>query len=71
MLNDPALAADGSHIVTSWGGKAVYRLRDGRFEPVLEGVTSPAQIGYDRKRERLLVPQLEENKLLAVSLPLD
>lgn len=61
---------DGSHIVTSWAGKSVYRLRGDRFEPVLENVVSPAQVGYDEKRGRLLVPLLKEDKLLALDLPL-
>lgn len=61
---------DGSYVVTSWAGKAVYRLQGDEFEPIIENVTSPAQVGYDEKRQRLLLPLLEEDKLLAVDLPL-
>lgn len=60
---------DGSYVVTSWTGKAIYRLLEGRFATVAADIRSPAQIGYDSKRQRLIVPVLKENKLLAIDLP--
>lgn len=60
---------DGSFVVTSWGGKEVYRVQqDGSVEVLASDIPSPAQIGFDAKRERLLVPVLQENKMLYIDL---
>ena len=49
--------ADGSALVSSWGGEGIYRGEPGRaFAPVLTGIDNPADIGYDAKRGRLLLP---------------
>jgi hypothetical protein len=48
---------DGTVIVSSWLGEGVYRGTPGAtFEPILTGVDAPADLGYDTKRHRLLVP---------------
>lgn len=48
---------DGSAVVSSWGGEGIYRGKPGtRFEPILTGIDAPADLGYDTKRGRLLVP---------------
>lgn len=62
---------DGRLIVTSWSGKTVYLLDpSGNSASVLaNGIRSPAQIGYDRERRRLLVPVLREDKLLVYDVP--
>lgn len=56
---------DGSFVVTSWQGNAIYQLSaDGEVTGrLVTGVPSPAQIGYDAKRSRLLVPVLHQNVL--------
>jgi len=60
---------DGSFLVTSWDGKTVYRGKPGgAFAPVVENVDSPADIGYDAKRHRLLVPHFMENVVTIHSL---
>ncbi len=53
--------SDGSFLVSSWDGKAVYRGKDNSFQAVVEYVDSPADIGYDTKRHRLLIPHFMEN----------
>ena len=56
--------ADGSVLVSSWEGKAVYRGTPGAtFQAVVENVDSPADLGYDTKRNRLLVPHFMENRV--------
>ena len=56
--------ADGSVLVSSWEGKAVYRGNPGAtFQPVIENVDSPADFGLDTKRNRLLVPHFMENRV--------
>ena len=54
--------SDGTFLVSSWDGKAVYRGKPGgTFATVVDNVTSPADIGYDSKRHRLLIPHFMEN----------
>lgn len=53
--------SDGSFLVSSWDGKAVYRGKDNKFQAIVENVDSPADIGYDTKRHRLLIPHFMEN----------
>ena len=54
--------ADGSFLVSSWDAKAVYRGKPGgAFAAVIENVNSPADIGYDTKRHRVLIPHFMDN----------
>lgn len=54
--------ADGSLLISSWDGKAVYRGKPGgAFTAVAENINSPADIGYDTKRNRLLIPHFMDN----------
>lgn len=53
---------DGTFLVSSWEGKAVYRGKPGgAFKAVVENVNAPADIGYDSKRKRLLIPHFMDN----------
>jgi hypothetical protein len=55
---------DGSLLVSSWEAKAVFKIDPaGQATPVLENVESPADIGYDTKRGRLLVPLFNGNRV--------
>jgi hypothetical protein len=48
--------------ISSWEAQAVYRGKPGgKFEVVVPGVKAPADIGYDTKRGRLLVPLFQDN----------
>lgn len=53
--------ADGSFVVSSWYASAVFRGKGGSFKPILESITTPADLGYDTKRHLLLVPNSTEN----------
>ncbi|HEX5420745.1 MAG TPA: SMP-30/gluconolactonase/LRE family protein [Gammaproteobacteria bacterium] len=73
MLPSPQLDGllrlpDGSLLVTSWKGQAVYRLTGTKSEVLVTNVPSPAQIGYDAKRHELLVPSVKQSELLVVPL---
>jgi sugar lactone lactonase YvrE len=59
---------DGSFVVTSWKGQAVYRLNGTQPEVLVTDVPSPAQIGYDAKRHELLVPSVKQSELFVVPL---
>jgi hypothetical protein len=69
-LDGIALAADGQLLISSWEGSAVFRgPATGPFEPVAENLASPADIGFDSKRNLLLIPLLQEDRV--VISPLD
>jgi sugar lactone lactonase YvrE len=73
-LDGIAQAADGSVLISSWDSKAVLQgTPAGEFVEVVSGVESPADIGYDSKRNRVLIPLFMKNRLefhtLAGALP--
>jgi hypothetical protein len=56
---------DGTLLISSWEGKAVYRQSKGATASTLvQDVASPADIGYDVKRQRLLVPVFTEDRVI-------
>ena len=55
---DGLLAVDDILIVSSWKTETLYRgVLGGSFKPLLTKVKGVADIGYDSKRKRLLVPR--------------
>ena len=60
--------SDGTFLVSSWDGKAVYRGKDNKFTAVIENVNAPADIGYDTKRHLLLIPHFMDNVVSVHSL---
>jgi hypothetical protein len=61
--------AGGDLLVSSWESSTVYRGKPGGdFTPVIENVKSPADIGYDTKRTRVLVPLFEGNEVQAFEI---
>ncbi|HUH12186.1 MAG TPA: hypothetical protein VMK65_03715 [Longimicrobiales bacterium] len=55
---------DGSFLVSSWEGGAVYRVRaGGEARAVVEGLEAPADIGWDAGRDRLLIPLFNANRI--------
>jgi SMP-30/Gluconolactonase/LRE-like region len=61
-LDGIAKTADGKLFVSSWESNQVFRgsLTE-QFVPVVSDVVSPADIAYDAKRNRLLIPRFMEN----------
>jgi len=60
---------DGSFLISSWGGSAIYRLaKDGAYSTVADGLDAPADLGFDSKRERVLVPLFKQNKVAILPL---
>jgi sugar lactone lactonase YvrE len=69
QLDGIEIAGDGSLLVSSWASSSVYRVtKDGKTTAVVERVTSPADIGYDAKRHRVLIPLFQENRVQIHSL---
>ncbi len=49
-------------LVSSWEGKAVYRLnKDGKITTEIDNVEAPADIAYDKSRHLLLIPRFMGN----------
>jgi len=55
---------DGTFLVSSWESNSVFRgAATGQFTEVIKNVPSPADIDYDNKRKRVLVPHFMENRI--------
>jgi len=66
---DGLLYIDGQLVVSSWGSQEVLAgAPGGEFTPVVTGAQSPADIGYDRTRNVLLIPLFELNEVRIVPL---
>ena len=66
---DGVIALGDSLIVTSWQTASIYKgTLGGTFEVLLADQKSPADIGYDTKRGRLLVPRMQEDTVEAFDL---
>lgn len=55
--------AHGAILVSSWADSSVYRYVDGQGTRLIKGVPSPADIGYDAKRNRVLIPIFTGNRV--------
>lgn len=63
-LDGIATAADGDFLISSWEGEAVYKgPAAGPFTAVVEQITSPADIGVDSRRNLLLIPIFQEDRV--------
>jgi sugar lactone lactonase YvrE len=52
--------------ISSWEGSAVYKGKTaGPFEVAFPGLKAPADIGWDKKRSRVLVPHFNDNEIEA------
>ncbi len=55
---------DGGFLVSSWEGSTVYRIApDGSVSALAENLEAPADLGYDTRRQRLLVPLFNGNRI--------
>ncbi|HEY5925776.1 MAG TPA: SMP-30/gluconolactonase/LRE family protein [Kofleriaceae bacterium] len=63
---DGIITLDGGDVlVSSWEASTVYRGKPGgEWKPVVENVKSPADIGWDSKRKRLLIPIFQGNTVI-------
>jgi streptogramin lyase len=64
QLDGIVQVSDGSVLVSSWEGNSILRGSPGAgFLANITGVASPADIGYDSKRKRVLIPLFNGNAL--------
>ncbi|MGH2435712.1 MAG: SMP-30/gluconolactonase/LRE family protein, partial [bacterium] len=55
----------GALLISSWAASTVYRVdRQGNVTVAVANVPSPADIGYDSRRQRVLIPIFMENRLV-------
>ena len=55
--------------MSSWGGSALYLMAaDGPYSTLAGGLDAPADLGFDSKRNRVLVPLFKKNGLVFVPL---
>lgn len=68
QLDGIVRANDGAWLVSSWADSTVRRLMPGdtAWIAVVRGVPSPADIGFDTKRERILIPLFNDNTVRVV-----
>lgn len=70
QLDGVVVLPDGSALITSWGASAIFRLtEDGEVEIAITGTPSAADIGWDSSRQRVLVPLLQEDRVVVYELP--
>jgi hypothetical protein len=56
-------------LVSSWDAQGIYKGKlGGTFELVLSNLPAPADIGWDKKRSRVLVPRFQDNAVEAYDL---
>jgi sugar lactone lactonase YvrE len=54
---------DGTMLVSAWNDSTVNAVRDGRLVPLIRGVPSAADIGYDPRRRRVGVPLIADGRI--------
>ncbi len=65
QLDGIVAVGDGGFLFSSWGDSAVYEVGlDGVVRPLVEGVAAPADIGYDARRGRVLIPLFRDDAVL-------
>jgi hypothetical protein len=62
--------ADGSILISSWQASGVFKgTPGGTFELAVKDTKSPADIGYDTKRNSVLIPEMQVDSLVIQALP--
>ena len=56
-------------LLSSWGDSTVYRFEgDGEVSPLIRGLETPARLGYDSLRDRVLVPLYRRDALVILEV---
>jgi hypothetical protein len=73
-LNCLAITEDGSFAFANWADSTILYIQasqggsKGNIFSLVQRVPTPGDIGYDGKRDRILVPVLEQNRVFFVDL---
>ncbi len=69
QLDGVVRLTDGSLLVSSWECQCVYQVHlGGHYMPAVDSVPAPADIGFDARRNRVLIPLFTENRAVASRL---
>lgn len=60
--------ADGRAVYTSWADSSLSVFANGTSTTLVKGLPSPADIGYDSKRQRVAVPLFNDGKVVFIAL---
>jgi len=61
--------ADGRAIYTSWADSSLSAFANGTSTTLIKGFASPADIGYDSKRNRVAVPLFNDGRVVILQMP--
>ncbi|MGD8277703.1 MAG: hypothetical protein PVH00_06740 [Gemmatimonadota bacterium] len=65
QLDGIEMMPDGGFLFSSWGDSSVFRVSgSGQVSKVVEGIPAPAGIGYDATRNRVLIPEFNDDAVL-------
>ncbi len=68
-LDGLVLLSNGELLISSWEASTVYRGKPGaEFKPLLTDLSAPADLGYDTKRNRVLVPRFMDHRVEAFAV---
>ena len=59
---------DGSLAMSSWESYSIETYKDGEYETIAEDLNAPADMDVDTKRNRLLIPLFNANKVVILPL---
>jgi len=62
------ILADGRALYTSWADSSLSLFANGTSSTIMKGLPSPADIGYDAKRQRVAIPLFNDGKVVFVKL---
>ncbi|MBI5509308.1 MAG: hypothetical protein HY903_11200 [Deltaproteobacteria bacterium] len=69
VLDGVVALGDGRLVISSFGGQAIYILRhDQTYEALAPLVDNPADIAWDQKRGRIVVPQFMKSRVVYFNL---
>jgi hypothetical protein len=68
QLDGIVFLPDGTFVFSSWGEQAVFHVGADGAQQQIGSFDSPADIGYDAERHRLLVPLFMDNEVVIVEL---
>jgi len=66
---DGVEVARGNLLVSSWTDSTISAYQSGTEAKLITGIPGPADIGYDAKRNRVLIPSLPQNRVEIWQLP--
>jgi hypothetical protein len=69
QLDGVEILADGSILFSSWADSSIHVLRAGREVKVIREVPEPADIGFDARRSRVLIPLTVAGQVQIWELP--